>query len=87
MIIWWNSIKGAQSTDPGVNNVRNGTTYKINGSNYTGNMVEPIANQVLLGVVFGSNSSLTGTLGSVTNVIERLTIVGRSVKANVLRSR
>ena len=51
-------------TDPGIANVRNGTTYQFNSltNNRTGNVVEPVASTVLSGVTYGTLSSLTGTL-------------------------
>lgn len=50
-------------TDPGVNNVRNGTAYKANSltNNETGNLVVPAVTDVKSGVTFDSNNSSTGT--------------------------
>jgi hypothetical protein len=55
------SFDGSINTDPGISNVRNATAYEIQGVPLTGNMVEPTAAQVQVGVTFGSNSGLTGT--------------------------
>ena len=50
-------------TDPGVANVRLGTTYQFNSAivNRTGTARIPPTNQVKIGVVYDSSDSLTGT--------------------------
>jgi hypothetical protein len=59
--------EAARNTDPGENNVRWQTTYKIINANKEGNVFLPDESEVLSGIGYDSNAERTGTLMSISN--------------------
>jgi hypothetical protein len=59
--------EAARNTDPGENNVRWQTTYKIINANKEGNVFLPDESEVQSGVAYDSNAERTGTLISISN--------------------
>lgn len=51
----------ADYTDPGIDNVRDGTTYTFQNSTQTGDLVVPLVATVKAGTTYGTSSGLTGT--------------------------